>query len=44
MLKLTEKYWTKLQESYGRGGGRIEGSGRDRISTGRLTESINLDP
>jgi hypothetical protein len=29
---------------YGRVGGRIEGPKGDRNSTGRLTESNNLDP
>jgi hypothetical protein len=31
-------------EAYGRIGGRIAGSEGDRNSTGRLTESTNLDP
>jgi hypothetical protein len=34
----------ELLESYGRVGGRIEGSEEDRDSTGRSTESTNLDP
>jgi hypothetical protein len=34
----------ELRESYGRVGRRIEGSEEDRDSTGRPTESINMDP
>jgi hypothetical protein len=33
-----------IQEAYGRDGGRIEGLKKDRHSTGRPTESTNLDP
>ena len=33
-----------LRESFRRVGGRIEGSKKDRKSTGRPTELTNLDP
>ena len=35
--------WTELRESYRRVGRRIEGPKRDGNSTGRPTESTNLD-
>ena len=34
----------EVRDSYGRVGGRIEGPEGDRNSTGRPTESTNLDP
>jgi hypothetical protein len=34
----------KLKESYGRVGRKIKGPEEDRDSTGRPTESTNLDP
>jgi hypothetical protein len=40
----TAKQWIELEDSYGRTGERIVGPEGDRNSTGRPTESTNLDP
>jgi hypothetical protein len=40
----TAKQWMELRNSYGRVGGRIAGPEGDSNSTGRSTESTNLDP
>ena len=40
----TAKQWMERGDSYGRMGGRIVASKRDRNSTGRPTELTNLDP
>jgi len=40
----TAKYWMELRDSHGRVRGRIEGREMDRISTGKPTESTNLNP
>jgi hypothetical protein len=40
----TAKQWIELGDSYGRIGGRIAIHEGDRNSTGRPTESTNLDP
>jgi hypothetical protein len=39
----TPKQWIELVDSYGRIGERITGPEGDRNSTGRPTESTNLD-
>jgi hypothetical protein len=39
----TAKYWTELQDVYGRVGRRMKGPGGVRNSTGRPKESANLD-
>jgi hypothetical protein len=44
MQRTTVKHWMDLGDSYGRVRGRIEGPEGDRKSTGRSTESTNLDP
>jgi hypothetical protein len=44
LIKLTNKQWMELGDSYGRIGGKIAGSKGDRNSTRRPTESTNLDP
>jgi hypothetical protein len=38
------KQWMELGDAYGRTGGRTAGPEGDRNSTGRPTESTNLDP
>jgi hypothetical protein len=43
MLRPTAKHLTELGKSCVRVGRRIEGHKKDRVSTGRLTESSNLD-
>jgi hypothetical protein len=44
MQRSTVKHWTVLREFYGRVVGKIEEPQVDRNSTGRLTETTNLDP
>jgi hypothetical protein len=43
MQRLTSKHYIELRKSYGRVRRRVEGLKDDRDSTGRSTESINLD-
>jgi hypothetical protein len=43
MQRTTAKHWTELRDSYGRVGGRTKVYRVDRNSTGRPTESTNLD-
>lgn len=38
------EHWTEVEDFYGRVGERIEGPELDRNTTGRITESTNLDP
>jgi hypothetical protein len=40
----TAKNWIELQDSYEKAGGRMEGPEGDRNSTGRPTESTDVDP
>jgi hypothetical protein len=40
----TAKHWMKLRDSYGRDGGKIDSLEGVRNSTGRPTESTNLNP
>ena len=40
----TARYWTEVDDSWGRVGRRIEASAGDRNPTGRPTASPNLDP
>jgi hypothetical protein len=42
--RYTAKEWMELEDSYGRIGGRTAGLEGDRNSTGKPTESNNLDP
>jgi hypothetical protein len=44
MRKPTAKQWLELGHSYGGFGKKIVGPKGDRDSTGRPTESTNLDP
>ena len=41
--RYTAKEWMELEDSYGRIGGRTTGLEGDRNSTGKPTESTNLD-
>jgi len=36
--------WTEIRDSYGRVGGRVKSPEEGRDSTGRPTDSTNLDP
>jgi hypothetical protein len=39
----TATHWKEIRDFYGKDGGRIDGPEVDRVSTGRPTESTNLD-